>query len=103
MYLIHCYPELIMIKRNAILSLPFYKKNPFTGSYQGMRYRIAKVTEDEKDVLRAFTYPEPFSFEKTADELKTHADFEFSDEGLDKACEWLNTQYEENIDKWREK
>ena len=102
-----------MIERSDLFHFSFYKKTHFTGSYRGMRYYITKATieseptpkqlaehaNDEEpfkvttDVMRAYCFPEPYNFENTADEDKTYADFEFSEKGLDDACEWLNKQY----------
>ena len=94
-----------MINRNDLFHLSFYKKTHFTGSFQGMRYFITKakesVDEDASDVLRAIVYPEPYNFENTPDEDKTCADFPFTEEGLDSACDWLNEQYETRRDYWQ--
>jgi len=93
-----------MIERKDLFHLSFYKKAHFTGSYQGMRYYITKAKEsgapDAADVLRAIVYPEPYNFENTPDEDKTHADFAFTEEGLDAACGWLNEQYENRREYW---
>ena len=79
-----------MITSDDILSLNFYNYgNPFTGSYQGMRYRIIKQKEakdEEGNILKeegllAVIWPEPFAYEKTADDLKTTQLFPFSEEG----------------------
>ncbi|MDD7642827.1 MAG: GNAT family acetyltransferase [bacterium] len=94
-----------MIERNDLFHLSFYKKTHFTGSFQGMRYYITKAkesdAEDAGDVLRAIVYPEPYNFENTPDEDKTHADFPFTEEGLDAACVWMNEQYETRRDYWQ--
>ena len=94
-----------MINRNDLFHLSFYKKTHFTGSFQGMRYFITKakesVDEDASDVLRAIVYPEPYNFENTPDEDKTCADFPFTEEGLDSACDWLNEQYETRRAYWQ--
>lgn len=93
-----------MIERNDLFHISFYKKTHFTGSYQGMRYYITKAkaseAEDAADVMRAIVYPEPYSFENTPDENKIHADFPFSEEGLDQACGWLNERYEKQKEYW---
>ena len=69
-----------------------------------MRYLITKEkasdAEDAPDVLRAFVYPEPYNFEHTPDEDKTHSDFPFSEEGLGMACGWVNGRYENRTDFW---
>ena len=94
-----------MIKRTDLFHLSFYKKTHFTGSYQGMRYYItrSKESEDEdaKDMFRAIIYPEPYSFENTPEEDKTHADFPFTEEGLDLVCNWLNEQYDARREYWQ--
>ena len=73
-----------MINRNDLFHLSFYKKTHFTGSFQGMRYYITKAKEsgdeDAADVLRAIVYPEPYNFENTPAEEKTHADFPFTED-----------------------
>ena len=92
-----------MITSDDILSLNFYNYgNPFTGSYQGMRYRIVKQkeTKDEEgrtikeEGLLVAIWPEPFAYEKTADELKTTKLFPFSEEGKAQVLEWLNSSSE---------
>ena len=89
-----------------ILSLNFYNYgNPFTGSYQGMRYRIIKQKEakdEEGNILKeegllAVIWPEPFAYEKTQDALKTTQLFPFSEEGKAQVIEWLNASWEEGI------
>ena len=67
----------------------------FFGSYKGMRYRLAreplenvKFTPPDKRgpaTLLATVWPEPYSY---------------SQEGLEKAVEWFNKQYEERIALW---
>ena len=95
-----------MITSEDILSLNFYKYgNPFTGSYQGMRYRIIlqKATKDEEgnmikeEGLLATIWPEPFAYEKTADELKKTQLFSFSEEGKAQVLDWLNTSWENGV------
>ena len=68
----------------------YIKLEPFTGSYQGMRYRI--WTEEEK--IFAAAYPDEVCFEKTPDEKKTIKEFAFSKEGLDEAVAWLGDEQE---------
>ena len=91
-----------MISSEDILSLNFYNYgNPFTGSYQGMRYRIIKQKEnkDEKgDILKkegllTSIWPEPFAYEKTEDALKIKKLFPFSEEGKSQVVEWLNASW----------
>ena len=78
-----------MIEKKDLLSLEFYKKAPFTGSFKNMRYRIEK--SEDGAFLIATTYPQPFCFDVTPDDQKTSESFEFSDEGLGAVCDWLNS------------
>jgi hypothetical protein len=70
-----------------------------------MRYYITKAkeseAEDAADVLRAIVYPEPYNFEHTPDTDKTHADFPFTEEGLDEVCAWMNEQYDKRREYWQ--
>ena len=94
-----------MITSDDILSLNFYNYgNPFTGSYQGMRYRIIKQKEakdEEGNILKeegllAVIWPEPFAYEKTQDALKTTQLFPFSEEGKEQVL--LEMGYPRNDD-----
>lgn len=84
-----------MIERKTFLALNFYKKEPFTGSYKGMRYRIARTEGEGGASLTAVCWPEPFNYEKTPEEQKIQADFPFSEEGLVRIADWLNERYQE--------
>lgn len=100
-----------MIKRPELLALEFYKSRPFKGSDKGIRYMIQKDTvpvesgdgekegddseeKETKTVLTAFIWPEPFCFEVTPDEEKGSKQFEFSEEGLCEAIDWLNENHD---------
>ena len=90
-----------MIDLTGCIAIPLLKKSAFTGSYRGMRYRLKKETvtaeEEEKDVIRAVVWPEPFAFQETPDEQKKWEDFPFGEEGLKDAVEWLNKEHEEKF------
>lgn len=92
-----------MISNEDILSLNYYNYgNPFTGSFQGMRYRIIRQKEkkDEEgntvwpEGLLVTLWPEPFSYEKTEDVLKISRLFPFSEEGKQQAVVWMNESWE---------
>jgi hypothetical protein len=101
------------IEREDIHTIKYFDYGEaFYGSYKGMRYRVAlepldfilyKSKEDkEKYNIRAYAWKEPFSFnEVNTDEEKkriaslTCEDFEFTEEGIVKAVEWLNIKHEE--------
>ena len=82
-----------MINSKDIASIPFLKKSPYTGSYQGMRYRIQKEEIEEKLHLKVFAWKEPFAFDKTPEEEKISEIFDFSDDGLKNILEWLETTH----------
>ncbi len=79
-----------MIKRDDVLYLEYLKKSEYTGSHQGMRYRLEGVMVGEEKKLRAIVWPEPLNFFKTKEELKQSADFSFSEDGITDAVAWMN-------------
>lgn len=79
-----------MLNKNDLVPINYYKKEPFYGSYLGMRYRIVK----SEDILLATIWPEPYNFDSTPDEQKHSAEFEFSQAGVEQAYAWLEEQYE---------
>ena len=83
------------------------KKEAFTGSYQGMRYRMKKIdvpvsseSEDTVTRLSVFVWPQPFCFDKTEDDLKTEHLFDFSPDGITCAVDWLNEIYKTENKRW---
>lgn len=95
-------------------SLNYIKKERFTGSYEGLRYLLEKAeividTKEEVDTetgeitfienketkIRVCVWPEPFSFDKTEDDKKTFELFDFNQDGLDKAWEWIGVKQDE--------
>lgn len=90
-----------MIHRDDILSIEFLKKTEFTGSHQGMRYRLEGVSCDEGEKkLRCTVWPEPFNFYKTPDEEKEAAEFEFGESGITEAVAWMNGRLIEEKERW---
>ena len=87
-----------MIKRTDLFSIPFYDKTNFSGSYLGMHYRIEKVKQEDGAILLATYWPGPKCFAATDEELKKTNTFDYSTQGLDLACDWLNQMYEEHTD-----
>ena len=70
------------------------KKEDFTGSHKGMRFMLHQETAEEEKKLKVYIWSEPFGFEATPDEEKIAALFEFSEEGLAQAIDWMNENYE---------
>lgn len=109
-----------MITGDDILNLNFYKKEKFTGSYQGMRYLIKKdkievpaaegadqakssetpATVVSIDVFHVTIWPGPYNFISTADDKKTYKTFPFSPEGKEQLVNWLNEQWTTRKDEW---
>lgn len=86
------------IERMDIFNIRFYEKSWFHGSFQGMHYRIEKITdENEEKKLRVTTWPGPYNFDHTDDSLKESALFEFSNEGLDAITDYLNQYHREHF------
>lgn len=89
-----------MFNSNTILSFNYYSYGkPFTGSYNGKRYRIMMVKEkeneeaEEKKLLKLWIYPEPFSFENTDESLMEIKIFDFSQSGYDDLLHYLNQYF----------
>ncbi|MDR0949588.1 MAG: hypothetical protein LBM69_08760, partial [Lachnospiraceae bacterium] len=78
------------IRREDILSLRFLEKSAYTGSYQGLRYRLEKNIIGEEKKLHITIWPEPFNYAKTAPESRTSAIFLFSEDGMKEAIDWMN-------------
>ncbi len=88
-----------MVNKDEILSMEFLKKTEFTGSTEGMRYRLEKreynFTADDGEektnkVLLCTIWPEPFNFHTTPDEAKESKDFSFDRDGVEDAVAWMN-------------
>ena len=90
-----------MIKRSDILSIPYFKKSAFTGSCQGMRYRLEKAEVEENTVLRAYIWEGPYGFQISKEEERVKRDFPFSEEGICQAAEWLNECWQQEEERWR--
>ena len=115
-----------MITNDDILNMNFYKKEQFTGSYQGMRYLIKKdavpagnspnaassdAASDSAavpaaeavmtDVFCVTIWPGPYNFASTDDSEKTSVTFPFTPEGKDAVVAWLNEQWQNRRSEWR--
>lgn len=94
-----------MITRKDVMPVNFLKKEKFTGSDTGMRYRMemlkrevekengAEGEMEEKTVLLVTSWPEPYGYDATPDEQKIREEFPFSEEGILNGVEWLNKQH----------
>lgn len=96
-----------MIEYNDVMPIPFLKKEAFTGSYLGMRYRMIKKdvplnenTEETVTRLSVHVWPQPFCFDKTDDSQKTEKLFDFNPDGIREAVDWLNQKYTDEKKRW---
>lgn len=86
--------------QTAGLSVKYLKKQPYSGSHQGMRFRLH--APKDSDTVSVWIYPEPWCFETAPEEDKTLREFPFTPEGLEEAIRWLNASYEEKREYWKE-
>lgn len=91
-----------MIQRDDILSMEFLKKTEFTGSHQGMRYRLEGVSREDGRRLAATVWPEPFNYVTTPEEQKQRAEFSFDEDGVTDAVAWMNDRLFEDRELWRD-
>lgn len=89
--------RMAVIARSDVMPVNFLKKENFTGSDRGMRYRMEKGEENGEAVLTVTAWPEPYGFDATPDEKKIRETFAFSEEGIEKGVEWLNRMKEERF------
>ena len=81
---------------SATISIQYIKKDDFTGSFKGMRYRLSKAGEGMEVVI----WPGPYNFIKTPEEKKQREEFPLTLEGKEEAVKWLNKQYEMQRSLW---
>ena len=79
------------INKKDLLPLSFLKKSPYTGSFQGIRYRIEKQEEGEEKSLLVYTWPEPYAVSHTPEEEKEKKSFPFSEVGLEEIRLYLSS------------
>lgn len=89
-----------MIDKETFHPLNFIKKEEYSGSMDGMRYLLKKVTVEEETRMRVTIWPEPFGILKTPAEDTVSVDLPLTEEGVSEAADWLNEQYETNKEKW---
>lgn len=77
------------------------KKEPFSGSHNGMRYYMIGDDGKNSSTFSVYVYPEPWCFEQTPDEEKEHKSFPLSEEGIDQAVSWLRERYETEKERWK--
>lgn len=86
-----------MIERKDVMPVNFLKKENFTGSYRGMRYRMEKTEQAEATVLTVTAWPEPYGYDATPEEQKIRETFPFTEEGIVNGVEWLNSRHSDFV------
>ena len=79
------------------ISLNYVKKEPYTGSFGGQRFKLEKYVpaEGEDAVLRLWLWPGPLCFEKTEEDKRSFNDYSMDQAGLDSAVDRLMEMQEE--------
>lgn len=91
-----------MLELKDFMPVNFLKKEKFTGSYKGMRFRMEKLEkEGEETVLFVSIWPEPYNYDSTAEEEKEHREFSFDADGIAGGVDWLNERYEKEQARWK--
>lgn len=85
-----------MIDAEHFNHLNYIKKEPLSGSMDGMRYLLMKKTEGEDSFMEGVVWPEPLGYAKTPEEKKTRKRFTLDTAGMAEAIAWLNEKYRES-------
>ena len=86
-----------MIMRKDVMPVNFLKKENFTGSDRGMRYRNGENRRGRRKRFLQTVWPEPYGYDATSEEKKTRKQFDFSEEGIEQGVEWLNKMKRERF------
>ena len=82
-----------MIEKEHFHILNYVKKEEYSASMDGMRYMLKKKETGDGAKLEVIIWPEPYCYAKTEEEKKQRMEFEFSQDGVEMAADWLNEQY----------
>lgn len=91
-----------MIDKETFHPLNYIKKEEYSGSMDGMRYMLKRVKGSEEDVIRVTIWPEPLNMLRTPEQLRESIEVPLSDEGVSRAADWINEQYESRREYWLE-
>ena len=93
-----------MIDEKTFIVLNIIKKEDFTGSIKGMRYRLHQKKEEETGEIsiEVAVLPQRYAFDYTGGEEKEYQIFPFSEEGRLAIVVYLNQKYEEEKERWTE-
>ena len=80
-----------MLELKDFMPVNYLKKETFTGSHKGMRFRMEKSQpQEDQTVLLVTVWPEPYGFDATPQEQKTAQTFSFDADGIASGVDWLN-------------
>ncbi|MBS5282392.1 MAG: hypothetical protein KHY46_00720 [Clostridiales bacterium] len=90
-----------MLELKDFMPIQFLKKEKFTGSHQGMRFRMEKTDLEEGTKLLVTIWPEPYGYDATPEEERTSLLLSFDADGIAKGVDWINEQFEQQQARWR--
>ena len=91
-----------MLELKDFMPINFLKKEKFTGSFKGMRFRMEKFEgENEETALAVTAWPEPYGLDATPQEEKERKLFSFDADGIAQGVDWLNEQYKTQEERWK--
>ena len=91
-----------MLDKETFHPLNYIKKEEYSGSMEGMRYMLKKAKSGEEDVIRVTIWPEPLNMLRTPEHLRESIDVPLTVDGVGRAADWINEQYESRRDYWLE-
>ena len=92
-----------MLELRAFMPVNFLKKEKFTGSHNGMRFRMEKrdLEGEYGPRLGVTIWPEPYGYDATPEEEKEQQILSFDADGIAKGVDWLNEQFEGQKARWK--
>lgn len=90
-----------MLELKDFMPVNFLKKEKFTGSHKGMRFRMEKLEEDGETHLLVSVWPEPYSYEFTPEEEKEHLKTTFDADGIARGVDWMNERLTKEKERWK--
>ena len=79
-----------MLELKDFMPVNFLKKEKFTGSFKGLRFRMVSI------------WPEPYSYDFTPQEEKEQFETTFDADGIAKGVDWINERFETEAPRWKE-
>ena len=92
-----------MLQLKDFMPVNFLKKEKYTGSCKGMRFRMEKLDVEGADGPRlgVTIWPEPYGYDATPEDQKEQIVLTFDTDGIAKGVDWLNEQFEGQKARWK--